>query len=77
LVLLAACSYAPPNRADLTRPTYQADLDACQTSGNKEAHQLVTANGSLWLSYPISLPIEERRQVHKCMEGKGNVPSAS
>jgi hypothetical protein len=71
LLAVAACGYTPPNAADANRPTYQSDLAACQASGDKEAHRLVMTKGGLFLTYPISLPIEERRQTSKCMEMKG------
>jgi hypothetical protein len=71
LLLPAACSYSPPNPADAARPTYQADLAACQIAGDKEAHRRVLALGGEFLTYPISLPMEEVRQVRKCMDGKG------
>ena len=54
LLALAACAYAPPNPADTGRPGYQADLAACQTSGDAEAHRLVMSQGGLFLTYPIS-----------------------
>lgn len=71
LVLLGACGYAPPNPADTARPGYQADLAACRAAGDKEAHRLVMSRGGLFLTYPISLPIEESLQLRKCMSGKG------
>jgi hypothetical protein len=70
-VTLAGCGYSPPNAADTARPSYQADLVACQDAGDKEAHRLVMSKGGLFLSYPISLPIEESIQMRKCMDGKG------
>ena len=74
-LLVAGCAYAPPNAADRARPSYAADLAACQTAGDKEAHRLVMSRGSLFLTYPISLPIEELRQTRKCMAGKGYAAS--
>jgi hypothetical protein len=71
LVVAGCGGYSPPHAADAARPSYQADLDACQVSGDKEAHRLVMSQGGLFLSYPISLPIEEHIQVRKCMDGKG------
>jgi hypothetical protein len=70
-LLVAACGYAPPNPADTARPTYQSDLAACQTVGDKEAHRLVMSRGGLFLTYPISSPIEQTLQTRKCMDGKG------
>jgi len=75
LLGVAACGYAPPNPADTARPSYAADLAACQTSGDKEAHRLVMSRGGLFLTYPISLPIVEARQTGKCMDGKGYAAS--
>jgi hypothetical protein len=68
LIALAGCGYTP---ADTARPSYQSDLAACQVSGDKEAHRLVMSLGGLFMTYPISLPIEELRQTRKCMDGKG------
>lgn len=73
LLAVAACGYAPPNQADGSRPTYQSDLAACQTSGDKEAHRLVMSKGGLFLTYPISIFVQEHRRVRKCMDGKGYV----
>jgi hypothetical protein len=75
LLAIAACGYTPPNAADTAKSTYQADLAACQTSGDKEAHRVVMSRGGLFLTYPISLPLEETRQVSKCMAGKGYAAS--
>jgi hypothetical protein len=75
LLGVAACSYAPPNVADESRPSYQTDLAACQASGEKAAHHLVMTKGGLFLTYPISLPIEEKRQTTKCMDAKGYAAS--
>lgn len=75
LLALAACGYAAPNAADAARPSYAADLAACQTAGDKEAHRLVMSKGGLFLTYPISLPIEQSVQTRKCMDGKGYAAS--
>jgi hypothetical protein len=71
LPAVAACTYEPPNAADRDKPTYQADLAECQAFGDKEGHRRVLAYGGLFLTYPISLPVEEWRQTRKCMTGKG------
>jgi hypothetical protein len=75
LLAVATCAYAPPNQADTARPTYQTDLAACQTSGDKEAHRLVMSKGGLFFTYPISIYVEEHLQIRKCMDGKGYVAS--
>jgi hypothetical protein len=75
LLALVACGYSPPTPADTAKPAYHADLAACETSGDKEAHRLVMSKGGLFLTYPISIFVEEHRQVRKCMEGKGYVAS--
>ena len=75
LLALAACGYTPPNAADAARPSYAADLAACQTAGDKEAHRLVMSRGGLFLTYPISLPIEQSLQTRKCMDAKGYAAS--
>jgi hypothetical protein len=69
--LLAVAACGGYTQADTARPTYAADLTACQTSGDKEAHRLAMSRGGLFLTYPISLPIVEHIQTHKCMAGKG------
>jgi hypothetical protein len=75
LLAVAACGYAPANPADTAKPTYQSDLAACQTSADKEAHRLVMSRGGLFLTYPVSLPIERTRQTRNCMDGKGYADS--
>jgi hypothetical protein len=75
LLAVAACAYAPPNAADTARPGYQSDLTACQDSGDKEAHHLVMNQGGYFLTYPISIFVQEHIQVRKCMAGKGYVAS--
>jgi hypothetical protein len=75
LLAITACGYAPPNAADTARPTYQSDLAACQTTGDKEAHRLVMSQGGYFLTYPISTWALDRREVRKCMAGKGYVAS--
>lgn len=72
-LLLPACGNPPPDAADAARPANQADLAACQAAGDKEAHRLVMSKGGLFLTYPISLPIEQAMQTRKCMEKKGDV----
>jgi len=64
---VSACSYSPPDAADLNRPSYHADL------ANKAAHHQAIAFGGYFLTYPISLPILRRREMRKCMRGKGYV----
>ena len=71
LLAVAACDYSPPNSADRARSSYPSDLAACQTAGDKEAHRLVMSQGGLFLTYPISLPIERHLQIGKCMDRKG------
>jgi len=71
LFAVAACAYAPPNTADTASPAYQADLAACLTSGDAEAHRLVMSQGGYFLTYPISTWMLDRREVRKCMQGKG------
>jgi hypothetical protein len=73
LLAVVACTYSPPNAADATRPAYQSDLAACRTNGDKEAHRLVMSEGGLFLTYPISILVEEHIQLRKCMAGKGYV----
>ena len=60
-----------PIAADTARPSYQSDLAVCRDSGDKEAHRLVMSQGGLFLSYPISIFVEQHREVRKCMDGKG------
>jgi hypothetical protein len=70
-LVLTGCAYDPPMRADHASAQYQKDLAACQDAGAKEANRRVMASGILFLTYPVSLPIERRIQTRKCMEGKG------
>jgi hypothetical protein len=71
MLILAACGYTPPHPADTAKPSYQSDLGVCRESGDKEAHRLVMSQGGYFLSYPISTWFLDRREVRKCMVGKG------
>jgi hypothetical protein len=71
LAMIFGCAYDPPMRADHASAKYQADLGACRPVAHKEADRVVKARGPLFLTYPISLPIERRIQMRKCMQGKG------
>lgn len=68
---LAGCAYDPPMQADHAAPAYRKDLGTCQAAGDKEAERRVMARGGLFLTYPVSLPILERIETRKCLEGKG------
>jgi hypothetical protein len=72
LALLAGCGdYDPPVAADHDSAGYQADLAACQTSGDAAADRLAKATFPMFVSYPISLPFEQRVQISRCMAAKG------
>ncbi|MBV9654759.1 MAG: hypothetical protein JOZ42_09375 [Acetobacteraceae bacterium] len=68
---VAACAYDPPVAGDHTTPKYTADLEACRETAAKAAHHTVIGRGYLFLSYPISYPIEKRAELRKCMTGRG------
>jgi hypothetical protein len=74
---MSACSYSPPNAGDLSRPSYQADLAACQEAADKEAHHRVIAYGENWFAYPVSLLVLKHNEMNKCMEGKGYISHES
>ena len=59
LLGIAGCGYTPADPAETARPTYRADLAACEKSADQEAHRRVAARGELFLTYPISLPVVE------------------
>jgi hypothetical protein len=72
LALLAGCGdYDPPVAADHDSAAYQADLAGCQTSGDAAADRLAKATFPMFVSYPISLPFEQRVQISRCMAAKG------
>ncbi|MBV8094768.1 MAG: hypothetical protein JOY71_15590 [Acetobacteraceae bacterium] len=71
LLLVAGCAYDPPMAADHAAPKYKTDLAACQDSAGKEASRRVKARFPLFVTYPISFPVEKRIETRKCMEGKG------
>jgi len=69
---LAGCGdYDPPVAADHDAPGYQADLAACQTSGDAAADRLAKATFPMFVSYPFSLPYEQRVLISRCMAAKG------
>jgi hypothetical protein len=67
LLTLAACAYDPPMAADHAAPKYQADLDACTLAAEK----YTKSRFYLFITYPVSLPIEERARMATCMEQHG------
>jgi hypothetical protein len=73
--LLAGCAYDPPVAGDDQAPKYVADLAACREAAAKAAHHAVISHGYLFLTYPVSYPIEERSAMRHCMVGKGYVLS--
>lgn len=74
LAALAGCGdYEPVVRADHDSPRYAADVSACQTQGAADADRRVKARGPLFLTYPVSFPLMERRAITDCMAGKGYV----
>ena len=72
LVLLAACGdYVPPVQADRASEKYRTDLAACQKTGDKEANRLSWSFFFNLASYPVSLPVLQRREISRCMTAKG------
>lgn len=70
-LIVAGCAYDPPMRADHHASAYRTDLAVCQEAGSKEADRRVLASGLLFLTYPVSQPVQTRIATRKCMEGKG------
>lgn len=64
-------NYDPPVVADHDSAAYQKDLTACQTSGGAAADRIAKATFPMFVSYPISWPIEQRIQISRCMTAKG------
>ena len=70
--LVAGCGgYDPPVVADHDSPAYQKDLAACQKSGGAAADRIAKATFPMFVSYPVSWPIEQRIQISRCMTAKG------
>jgi hypothetical protein len=67
LLANVGCAYDPPMAGDHAAPKYQADLDACTLAAEKYTKSLFY----LFITYPISLPIEERARMATCMEQHG------
>ena len=70
-VLVAGCAYDPPIRGDHHAQKYVEDLNACRETATAAARHAVISRGYLFLSYPISYPIEKRSAIRTCMVGKG------
>ena len=74
LLALAACGdYVPAVRADHGSASYRTDVAACQKQGSTEADRRAKAHGALFLSYPVSFPLLERRLIARCMHDRGYV----
>ena len=70
--LVAGCGgYDPPVVADHDSAAYRKDLTACQTSGGAAADRIAKATFPMFMTYPISWPIEQRIQISRCMMAKG------
>jgi hypothetical protein len=69
--LEGGCAYDPPVTGDRASPKFQSDLAECRTAADKAAHHAVISRFLLWITYPVSLPIKERRELRNCMTGKG------
>ncbi len=69
--LLAGCAFDPPVAGDHHAPKYVSDLAACREAAGKAAHHAVISRGYLFLTYPVSYPIEKRAALRKCMVDKG------
>ena len=71
IALASACAYDPPVAGDRSSSKFQADLAECRATGTKAAHHAVISRGLLFMTYPISFPLIERRQTRQCMVTKG------
>lgn len=68
---LVACAYDPPMQANHGSAVYQADLRACRKSAATTASRTVHATGPMFMTYPISYPIQDRIDIRRCMQAKG------
>ena len=70
--MLAACGdYVPPVQAERSSAKYKADLAACQQTGDKEAKRRTWAFFFNLATFPVSLPVLQRREITRCMTAKG------
>lgn len=67
---LAGCAYEPPV-ADRSRPSYAADLQACQDSVPAAVNTQNAKTGLAWFSSPFRRSFQIRDGMRGCMAAKG------
>lgn len=71
LALLATSCATEPPIVDRSRPSYQADLQACQDSVPSAVNARNAKTGLDWFSSPVRRPFQIRAGMRGCMEAKG------
>jgi hypothetical protein len=70
-LLLSGCGYSPPARTDVSRPTYKADVEACESAVPSEVNKRNAKTGLAWFASPFTRWSQIDEGVNACMAGKG------
>ena len=70
-LLLAGCGYEPPASVDQSKPSYHADLDACEDSAAADVSKQNAKTFRSWLLSPVRRWGQVDAATESCMAGKG------
>jgi hypothetical protein len=73
VLLLGACAYDPPVKADHDAVKYKSDLAKCQKQGAKTAAYTSAATPSSMVMALFKSSEPERQDVRTCMQSRGYV----
>ena len=71
VLLLPACSYEPPVRADRSAPKVRADLDICNDEAARDAGKVTGATLWSFLKSPFTYPPLKHEKQRACMVRRG------
>ena len=70
-LVVAGCGYEPPAEVDRSKPSYHADLDACEDSAAKDVSKQNAKTLRTWVTSPVRRWGQLDRATTSCMAGKG------
>ena len=70
-LLVTACGYTPPPGTNTNAPTFQADLESCDTSVPTAVAKQNAKQGLRWLASPITRWSQISTGMEACMKEKG------
>ena len=71
VLVATGCAGYEPRVVDRTRPSYQADIEACQDSGPAAVNARNAKTGFAWFTSPFRRTFQIRSAIRDCMQNKG------